>query len=91
MESLLDIQVNIYSRFSLLNVRNFLFRGSNKSTAINLIERATREIERYLQIKIEDSRMNGSVTVESLLNELEKKRSIIQYVYKENFSIFQCI
>ncbi|CAF2047857.1 unnamed protein product [Rotaria magnacalcarata] len=54
------------------------FPGSNKSTAINLIERATREIEDHLQIKIEDSRINGSVTIESLLNELEKKRSIIQ-------------
>ena len=54
--------------------------GSNKSTAISLIERATREVEEYLQIKIEDSRINGSVTIESLLHELEKKRSIVQYV-----------
>ncbi|CAF1291085.1 unnamed protein product [Rotaria sordida] len=54
------------------------YPGSNKSTAIGLIERATREVEEYLQIKIEDSRINGSVTIESLLHELEKKRSIIQ-------------
>ncbi|CAF1001672.1 unnamed protein product [Adineta ricciae] len=54
------------------------YPGSNKSTAINLIERATREVEEYLQIKIEDSRINGSVTIESLLHELEKKRSIVQ-------------
>ncbi|CAF1326236.1 unnamed protein product [Rotaria sordida] len=40
--------------------------GSNKSTAIGLIERATREVEEYLQIKIEDSRINGSVTIETL-------------------------
>ena len=53
--------------------------GSNKSTAIGLIERATREVEQYLQIKIEDSRINGSITIESLLHELEKKRSIVQY------------
>ncbi|CAF4240560.1 unnamed protein product, partial [Rotaria sordida] len=54
------------------------YPGSNKSTAIGLIERATREVEEYLQIKIEDSRINGSVTIESLLHELEKKRSIVQ-------------
>ncbi|CAF2950321.1 unnamed protein product [Rotaria sp. Silwood2] len=54
------------------------YPGSNKSTAIGLIERATREIEEYLQIKIEDSRINGSVTIESLLHELERKRSLVQ-------------
>ena len=56
-----------------------MLSGSNKSTTIGLIERATREIEQYLQIKIEDSRINGSVTIESLLHELEKKGSTIQY------------
>ena len=44
-----------------------------------MIERATREVEQYLQLKLEDSHVNGSVTIESLLHELEKKRSIIQY------------
>ena len=53
--------------------------GSNKSTAVGLIERAAREVEQYLQIKLDESRVNGSVTIESLLHELEKKRSIIQY------------
>ncbi len=63
----------------LLTFKKKIFLGSNKSTTIALIEQATREIEQYLQIKIEDSRINGSVTIESLLHELEKKRSIIQY------------
>ncbi|CAF4128008.1 unnamed protein product [Rotaria sordida] len=69
-------------------------RGSNKSTAIGLIERATREVEEYLQIKIEDSRINGSVTIESLLHELEKKRSIIQAfdefnTFASSFSLYR--
>ncbi|CAF1413702.1 unnamed protein product [Adineta steineri] len=63
------------------------YPGSNKSTAITLIERATRDVEQYLQIKIENSHVNGSATIESLLHELEKKTSIIQAF--DEFNTFQ--
>ncbi|CAF2073335.1 unnamed protein product [Rotaria magnacalcarata] len=70
------------------------YPGSNKSTAISLIERATREVEKYLQIKIEDSHVNGSVTIESLLHELSKKTSIIQAfdefnTFASSFSLYR--
>ncbi|CAF2877804.1 unnamed protein product [Rotaria sp. Silwood2] len=68
--------INIGKFYSINHILNAL--GSNKSTVISLIERATREVKQYLKMKIEDSHVNGSVTIESLLHELEKKRSIIQ-------------
>ncbi|CAM4840016.1 unnamed protein product, partial [Rotaria magnacalcarata] len=61
-EEIPDNVINQHIR--IRNGKINVYNGSHKSTAISLIERGTREVEKYLQIKIEDSHVNGSVTTE---------------------------